>query len=238
MIANCQVAASGLSIGARSVWPLGFELYKPRDWADDAARRVAVPIPKTMRFREEWRFTPGQVQPAWKAGFVMTAIVAEGDYGSTAAFCQRLERMGLRHAAAICWSTSLWTPGPRRSRSAAEITTEVPGVSWQHLTWAQGTKQPLAARFTPVRVRPLQGRGERWMLRERALETDERNYHLLSLEATAALNALVRLACLRRSNEQQYREANDKLGFDHSEGRAFQGWQHHVVLTANAFTFL
>jgi len=30
----------------------------------------------------------------------------------------------------------------------------------------------------------------------------------------------------------------DELGFDHFEGRKYQGWNHHAVLTAVAFTFL
>ena len=38
--------------------------------------------------------------------------------------------------------------------------------------------------------------------------------------------------------EQQYRELKDDLGLDHFEGRTYQGWTHHVVLTAVAFTFL
>ena len=38
--------------------------------------------------------------------------------------------------------------------------------------------------------------------------------------------------------EQQYRELKDDLGLDHFEGRTYQGWAHHVVLTAVAFTFL
>lgn len=38
--------------------------------------------------------------------------------------------------------------------------------------------------------------------------------------------------------EQQYRELKDDLGLDHFEGRTYPGWQHYVVLTAFAFTFL
>ena len=36
--------------------------------------------------------------------------------------------------------------------------------------------------------------------------------------------------------EQQYREPEDDLGLDRVEGRTYQGWTHHVVLTAVAFT--
>ena len=89
-----------------------------------------------------------------------------------------------------------------------------------------------------VRVRPARSRGERWLLCERSLVNDERKYYLLNLNATAALDDLVRLARSRWPIEQQYREFKDELGFDHFEGRTFQGWNHHAVLTAIAFTFL
>jgi len=49
---------------------------------------------------------------------------------------------------------------------------------------------------------------------------------------------LVALARRRWPIEQQSRELKDDLGLDHFEGRTFQGWAHHVVLTAVAFTFL
>ncbi len=52
------------------------------------------------------------------------------------------------------------------------------------------------------------------------------------------LLALVTLARSRWPIEQQYRELKDDLGLDHFEGRSYRGWQHHVVLTAVAFTFL
>ena len=55
---------------------------------------------------------------------------------------------------------------------------------------------------------------------------------------TTPLIDLVALARSRWPIEQQYRELKDDLGLDHFEGRTYQGWTHHVVLTAVAFTFL
>ncbi len=87
-------------------------------------------------------------------------------------------------------------------------------------------------------VQTAHSRGERWLLCERALDTDERKYYLLNLDATATLPDLVRVARSRWPLEQQYRELKDELGFDHFEGRTYRGWTHHVVLTAVAFAFL
>ena len=123
------------------------------------------------------------------------------------------------------------------TQSAAAIAQSAPDDAWESVTWGTGTAGPLTARFCALRVRPMKGRGDRWLLCERSA-TDERKYYLLHLPATAALVDLVALARSRWPIEQQYRELKDDLGLDHFEGRTYQGWTHHVVLTAVAFTFL
>jgi SRSO17 transposase len=237
-IANCQVAVSTVLFGAQLAWPLSFELYLPKEWVADAARRTKARIPDRVRFREKWRIALAHIRHVMKAGFQLTAVVADADYGSTAAFRRGLERLGLRYGVAIRWCLAMWVPGARRTRTAAEIAARIPEDEWQRVSWATGTKGPLAARFAAVRVRPAKSRGERWLLCERALIDDERKYYVLNLDATASLRDLVTLVRSRWPIEQQYRELKDELGIDHFEGRSYRGWAHHTVLTAIAFTFL
>jgi SRSO17 transposase len=237
-IGNCQVAVSTVLIGAKLVWPLSFELYLPKEWLTDPARRHKARIPDRLRFREKWRIGLAHVRQVLKAGFALTAVVADADYGSTTGFRRGLERLGLRYAVAIRWCLALWVPGARRTRTAAEIAAGIPDDEWRCISWADGTKGPLAARFVARRVRPAKSRGDRWLLCERSLADDERKYYLLNLDASASLRELVTLARSRWPIEQQYRELKDELGLDHFEGRSYRGWTHHTVLTAIAFTFL
>jgi SRSO17 transposase len=237
-IANCQVAVSTVLLDDQLAWPLSFELYLPQEWCADATRRAKARIPATVRFREKWRIALAHVRQVLRAGFQLTAVVADADYGSNAAFRRGLERLELRYGVAIRWSLAMWLPGARRTRTAAEIATQWDESAWQRVSWADGTKKPLAARFAAVRVRPARSRGERWLLCERSVVDDERKYYLLNLEATASLDELVTLVRSRWPIEQQYRELKDELGIDHFEGRSYRGWAHHTVLTAVAFTFL
>jgi SRSO17 transposase len=237
-VANCQVAVSTVLLGADLAWPLTFELYLPKEWVADAARRRKARVPDPVRFREKWRMALAHIRHVRKAGFHLTAVVADADYGSTAAFRSGLERLGLRYGVAIRWFLVMGTPGARRTRTAAELAAAIPDRDWQRIAWAKGTKGPLAARFAAIRVRPAKSRGERWLLCERSLIDDERKYYLLNLDATASLRDLVTLARSRWPIEQQYRELKDELGIDHFEGRSYRGWAHHIVLTAMAFTFL
>ena len=235
---NCQVGVTTALIGPTLVWPTSCELYLPKEWAADAERRDAARVPPTVRFREKWRIALAHVRALKKAGFDLEAVVADADYGTTTAFRTGLERMGLRYAVAVRGQLKAWAPGATTTRTLEAIGQTLPHGAWRPVTWGQGTKGPLAARFVARRVRLRHGRGERWVLFERSLADDERKYYLLNLEPTASLTQLVRLARSRWPIEQQYRELKDELGLDHFEGRTFPGWAHHMVLTAAAFTFL
>jgi SRSO17 transposase len=237
-IANCQVAVSSVLLTDRLTWPLTFELYVPKEWIEDADRRAEVGLPDTVRFREKWRIALAHVRRVLKAGFTLTAVLADADYGRVARFRRGLEKLGLPYAVAIPWSLSMWTSGERRTRTAGDLAAQIPEREWERVCWGRGTKGDLAARFVARRVRLAKGRGERWLLCERTLIDDERKYYLLNLPPAASLDDLVRLARSRWPIEQQYRELKDELGFDHFEGRKYQGWNHHVVLSAVAFTFL
>jgi SRSO17 transposase len=236
---NCQVAVSTALIGAQLVWPTSCELYLPAEWAADPERREKARVPETVRFREKWRMAVAHVRAIRKAGFAIHAVVADADYGSAGAFRTALERDGLRYAVAVRGSVlHAWPPGAAKTCSLETIGRALPRKAWRRVRWGKGTKGPLVARFTARRLRLRGGRGERWVLFERALSDDERKYYVLNLDATAPLKALVRLARSRWPIEQQYRELKDELGLDHFEGRTYPGWAHHTVLTAVAFTFL
>jgi SRSO17 transposase len=173
-----------------------------------------------------------------RAEFHLTAVLADADYGSNAPFRRGLERLGLRYGLAIRGNLAMWTSGARRARPATVIGAAMADRDWHQVTWGAGTKGALVARFAALRIRPANSRGDRWLLCERSLTTDERKFYLLNLDATATLEEMVTLVRGRWPIEQQYRELKDELGIDHFEGRSYRGWAHHTVLTAVAFTFL
>ena len=236
-IGNCQVAVSSALIADGRTWPLAFELYLPTSWTDDPARCAAAGIPPTVRFREKWRIALAQIRTVVDAGFTITGVVVDADYGANSAFRVGVERLGLAYGVAIRGEAVLTVPGEVGTLSAIALADLVPDEVWETITWGTGTAGPLTAQFWALRVRPPEDRGDRWLLCERSA-TDERKYYLVHLPAAAPLVDLVALARSRWPIEQQYRELKDDLGLDHFEGRTYQGWTHHVVLTAMAFTFL
>ena len=116
------------------------------------------------------------------------------------------------------------------------------------VTWREGSRGPMAARFLALRVRPANvglRRAHRealplaWLLCQWPEDEQEpTKYWLANLPAETTLFELVRLAKLRWRIELDYRELKDALGLDHFEGRSFRGWHHHVTLVSVAHGFL
>ena len=167
-IGNCQVAVSSALIADGRTWPLAFELYLPTSWTDDPARCAAAGIPPTVRFREKWRIALAQIRTVLQAGFTITGVVVDADYGANAAFRAGVERLGLAYGVAIRGEAVFTVPGVAGPLSAIALADSAPDDAWETVTWGTGTAGPLTAQFCALRVRPTEGRGDRWLLCERS----------------------------------------------------------------------
>jgi SRSO17 transposase len=238
-IANCQVVVSTAFLAEQQAWPTTMELYVPEDWAADLDRRERAEIPRTLRFEPKWRIALRQVRHVRAAGLQIDGVLADAAYGNVQAFRTAVDRMGLRYAVGVASRLTVQVRGARRRYKISRVITRLPRRAWRRVSWAQGTKGPLAARFAALRVRPTPRGPECWLLAERPLKPrGERKAYLLNLPASASLRELVRLARGRWPIEQHYRELKDDLGLDHFEGRSYRAWNHHAVIAAVTFTFL
>jgi SRSO17 transposase len=238
-IANCQVAVSTALLAERQMWPTTMELYLPEDWAADPDRRARAAIPRRLPFRPKWRIAVTHVRQVRAAGLQIEGVLADAAYGNVHAFRTALDRMGLRYAVGVALRLTVQVTGARRRHPIGRVLTRLPRRAWRRVTWAQGTKGPLVARFAAVRVQVTPRGPACWLLAERPLTArGARKAYLLNLPASASLRELVRLARGRWPIEQHYRELKDDLGLDHFEGRSYHGWNHHAVIAALTCTFL
>jgi len=266
-IANCQVATTVALWTGTQAWLLGAHLYLPQAWLT-AARRAQARIPSTTPFQEKWRHALTLLRQVRAAGFRITAVLGDAEFGDNSTLRTTLHRAGLPYALGISSTVSVFigTPtlqapaggrtGRPRTRPtlpvgiaplavAAEVATW-PTARWQMITWQNApTGRVWRARFAAMRVTPAHAWRQRrlapevWLLAERDLgPTPRTKYYLVHLPITASLDDLVQLAHQRWAIEQQYQELKDELGFDHFEGRSLPGWQRHAALIAVAYTFL
>lgn len=265
-VANCQVAVTAaLWTGVRA-WMVGAALYLPDAWLTPEARQRAR-IPKTVRFQEKWRLALTLLRQVRAAGFDVTAVLGDAEFGDNATLRRTLHRLQLPYALGISSTLTVFRgtpdvtvpPAPRHGRPRSRqqlvdplrpeavraVAVALPARAWRRITWRNGTNRPWAAHFAALRVTPAHDWRQRrlapevWLLFERDLGSTPRiKAYLVHLPPTASLRSLVRLAHHRWAIEQQYMELKDELGLDHFEGRSFVGWHRHVVLTAMAYAWL
>ena len=266
-IDNCQIAVTTVLRTARWTWPLAMDLYLPEVWANDPARRSEAEIPGAVRYRPKWKISLAQIEKVRRSGFEIECVVADAGYGDSAEYRLRLARKGLSYVVRVKSTTAAWVGSPRfvepkknpvgrprtrrlaqnnrKPRSVAEIAGTLAADAWKTIRWRGGSGAVRRGVFAALRVTPSHGwtkwyRGRRnpegWLLVER--RKNETKYYLSNLPSDTSLLRLVELAKARWAVEQNYRDLKDELGFDHFEGRRWNGWHHHAVLTALTFTFL
>src|SRR3974377_1870815 len=122
-------------------------------------------------------------------------------------------------------------------------------AKWQNVSWRNGTKGRLKARFAAVRVRIADGPPQRikdkgqqhlpgeeaWLIGEHRSSGEKKYYHL---PATTDLRTLAATLKARWICEQAHQQLKEELGLDHFEGRSWRGLHRHALMTMIAYAFL
>ena len=129
---NCQIGVSLHAIGAHGTVPLGWALYLPEDWCEDADRRRKAKIPAEVKFKKKSELGVELVERA--AGWDVPSAPVLGDqaYGENTWLRDRLHEAGCEYVLAL---------GPKAK------------VFEQGTTFVVPAKKPGASR-APVRPRP------------------------------------------------------------------------------------
>ena len=83
---NCQVAVSVSVANERASLPIGYQLYLPREWADDAARRQKAAVPTNVGFATKARIALEQLRAARAARIPVGVVLADAGYGNDSDF--------------------------------------------------------------------------------------------------------------------------------------------------------
>jgi SRSO17 transposase len=242
-----------LSVATRTEHlPIDFELYLPRSWTEDAARRKEARIPDEVEFMTKPELALVMIDHAIEDGIPPGVVLADEGYGNSSEWRQALRGRGLDYAVGINSTTAFWPvdrngqPIGRVTWSAKELADLLALKQFRRTTWRQGTGGRLSARFAARRVvlahddgRPPGEREPQWLLMEwRDGEPAPAHFYLLTLPATATRKEMVRTVKERYRTERAYEDLKGELGLDHFEGRRFSGWHHHVSVALACYAFI
>jgi SRSO17 transposase len=258
--ANCQALVSLSLAGQEVPLPVGLRLFLPEEWIKDPERCAAAGVPEeAIVVRSKGEIALAELDRLRAAGVRFGLVLADAGYGASATFRHGLDERGLRWAVGIPRHQKVYDPAvqlipptgrKRRSRPDQEPDTAeavLAGQPWRRVTWRQGTKGPLAARFAAVRVRVGDGPpfgnnrhlpGEEvWLVGEwRA--SGERKYYLSNLPPRTSRRALVAAIKARWVCEQAHQQLKQELGLGRFEGRSWTGLHRHALMTCIAFAYL
>ncbi len=268
--ANCQSLVTLTLARGEVPVPIWMRLFLPESWAEDAERCQRAGIPEAeRRHRVKWEIALQGLDEARAAGVRFGSVGADAEYGKAPQFRRSLAERDLLYAVGILPQQRVYPadvlmqppvrkrPGVRppvhptpsvESLQAQAMIDSLGEDACTQITWRQGTKGPLKAKFARVRVRMAEGdpigSGRRrpadeelWLVCEwRA--TGERKYYLCNHPPQTPLRTLVRAIKARWSCEQAHEQMKNDLGLDHLECRGWHALQHHTMLVMMAMAFL
>jgi SRSO17 transposase len=250
-ITSCQIGVS-LSVASRSYHvPVDFELYLPQSWMDDPARRSLARIPEHMEFKTKIELAMAMLERAVADELPPGVVLADSFYGDASEFRAKIRAFNLDYAVGVESRTKVWCVDSLQRRRGdpllvGSLALQIDPGAYRRVTWRQGTKKDLSARFASLRVVPFTDessepstREDVWLVIEwEDGEAQPKKFHLSSLPPTTSHKELVRIIKQRWRTERVYQDLKEELGLDHFEGRSFPGWHHHVSVALACFAFV
>jgi SRSO17 transposase len=240
-VENCQVGVFLAYASAKGRALVDRELYLPKAWAADIARRAEAHVPEQVAFRTKPQLAQHMLARAIGAQVPAGWVAADEVYGGDARLRAFLEDHDLAYVLAVKATQPLWAAsghGPAEV-PACELVAGLPARAWRRLSAGDGAKGPRAYDWARVALtRPgWPGRGF-WLLARRRLSDGELAFYACFGPARTALAELVRVAGIRWAVEECFQAGKGQVGLDHYQVRRWDAWYRHASLAMVAQGFL
>jgi len=240
-IENCQVGVFLTYASPRGRALVDRELYLPKEWAADAARRAEAHVPEQVGFHTKPQLAQQMLARAVDARVPAGWVTADEVYGGDARLRSFLEEQDLAYVLAVKTTQPLWAAGQQGPAEvpARELVAGLPARAWRRLSAGDGAKGPRVYDWARVELtRPgWPGRGF-WLLARRRLSDGELAFYACSGPARTTLAELVRVAGIRWAVEECFQAGKGQVGLDHYQVRRYNAWYRHTTLALVAQAFL
>jgi SRSO17 transposase len=251
-IENCQIGVFLAYASSKGHTLLDRDLYLPKEWAEDEARRKEAGVPEEVQFATKPQLARKMLERALEASVPCKWVTADEIYGGDRNLRRWLEQQEQAFVLAVTRNEPLWCDigrgrGLRQERVAA-IVASVTDDEWQRLSAGEGAKGPRLydwARVALERLTWLGGLGgeeprwEHWLLVRRSIEKpEELAYYVVFCPVGTQLQELVQVAGQRWTIEESFEITKDEVGLDEYEVRRWTGWYRHITLAMLAQAYL
>jgi SRSO17 transposase len=243
-IENCQIGVFLCYASERGSTFIDRELYLPKDWAEDEARRAEAAIAEDIGFATKPELARDMLARAFEAGVPCAWVVGDTIYGGDRRLRRFLEEQEQPFVLAVPSNELLWYSGPTYL-AAEEIAARVAPDAWQRLSAGEGAKGPRVyewalADLWRLQMTPDEQAWGHYLLIRRSLEdpSEVAYYVVFARRAAIHLAQLVRVAGLRWHIESCFESAKGECGLDEYEVRRYDAWYRHITLALLAHALL
>lgn len=106
---NCQIGVSVHAVGGRSTVPLGWALYIPEEWCEDAERRRRAKIPEEARFKTKPELGVELVERAADWEIPKAPVLGDQAYGENTRLRDRLDDAGCEYVLSVGPTTTVFS---------------------------------------------------------------------------------------------------------------------------------
>jgi SRSO17 transposase len=238
---QCQVGEFLAYASRGSVALVGAEIYLPKSWTADKARRERCHVPKHVTFKTGWRlaadmvFTSGKLLPhRW--------VVGDENYGRPTELRDLFNERNELYLLEVHGDAKVRLARGGNWTGADAWASALPRSKWQRFIVRDGEKGPIEVQAVKARVytpRPRGGKPERHeILVVVRNDRDNKTWTYLASDTRTKLKELVRVGSCRHGIEQVFNMGKGEVGLDEYEVRSWVGWHHHMTLSMLSMWFL
>jgi SRSO17 transposase len=232
---NAQVAVYLSYAGRRGHALIDRELYLPKSWMADPARRRAAGIPDTVEFATKPTLARAMIARALDAGVPAAWVTGDEVYGQDPGLRADLQARRTGYVLAVACDHRVTTGAGKRR--ADELAACLPRAAWQRYSAGSGAK---GHRYYDWALIGLAGGrpGHHWLLIRRSRRTRELAFYRCWSPRPVPLATLVQVAGRRWTVEENFQASKELAGLDQHQVGRWASWYRWVTLAMLAAAFL
>lgn len=235
---NCQIGVFLSYASPKGRTFLDRDLYLPRDWADDPARRREAGVPEAVTFATKPELAKQMLARAFTAGVPAAWVTGDEVYGDASDLRHWLEQGRHPYVVAVSCSHPVWRNGTQERADA--LVASLPDEAWGTLSCGAGSQGERVYDWACVQLpyATIPGMAKWLLVRRKRSDPKELAYFRVFGPEATHLATLVRVAGMRWSIEESFEDAKGIVGLDQYEVRKWPAWYRHITLALLAHAFL
>ncbi|WP_373306319.1 IS701 family transposase, partial [Micromonospora andamanensis] len=213
------------------------ELYLPRGWCDDPARRTEAGIETNIGFATKPTLGLRMLERAITAGLPARWVTADEAYGQDSKFRAWLQQQRIGYVLAVPRNQRV--PTAAGSSRPDVLAANAPALAWKRRSCGNGAKGPRLYDWAVASLPDTADSYGHWLLIRRSItDPTDLAYYLCFGPSETLDEDLIRIAGIRWAVEECFQTAKNEVGLDHYQVRRYDAWYRHITLVLCAHAYL